>query len=373
MRSSSSALKPTTSLDMADRTIGRPFFLGRSPRSREPLGALSSPAPTWPTPGGPARLVAVIFGPIGHVSSPRTGPVDDGWGDITATITLDAARFSPEALQGLQQFSHVEVVYVLDRVGADRVQTAARHPRDNLAWFKVGIFAQRAKGRPNRIGLSVCQLVDVYGLTLVVRALDAINGTPVLDIKPYMAELAPRGEVRQPAWSHELMAGYWDNAAPGPPPDELWATRRSYDAVAERYAEQIGGELVAKPLDRALLHAMAELCARGPIADLGCGPGHVGAHLAESVVPVIGIDLSLAMCSLSRRQGAPSAQADIAELPLRSASLAGLVCWYALVHPMPAGEQLRTASSPGCCAPVGAHWWPFTSAPPVPLPAARSS
>ena len=89
---------------------------------------------------------------------------------------------------------------------------SARHPRGNLAWPQVGVFAQRAKGRPNRIGVSVCELLAVHHITLFVRALDAIDGTPVLDIKPYMAQFAPRGPVRQPAWSHELMAGYWEPA-----------------------------------------------------------------------------------------------------------------------------------------------------------------
>ncbi len=55
----------------------------------------------------------------------------------------------------------------------------------------------------------MCRLLAVEGLTLTVHALDAIDGTPVLDVKPYLAEFAPRGEVRQPAWSHELMSGYW--------------------------------------------------------------------------------------------------------------------------------------------------------------------
>jgi tRNA-Thr(GGU) m(6)t(6)A37 methyltransferase TsaA len=147
--------------------------------------------------------------PIGRVSSPRTEPIDDDWDSVTSTITLDADLFAPEALDGLVEFSHVEVVYVFDRVDPAAVQSGARHPRGNPEWPRVGIFAQRAKGRPNRIGVSVCRLLGVDGLTLTVHALDAIDGTPVLDVKPYLAEFAPRGEVRQPAWSHELMAGYW--------------------------------------------------------------------------------------------------------------------------------------------------------------------
>lgn len=147
--------------------------------------------------------------PIGRVSSPRTEPVDDDWDGVTSTIELDGQQFTPASLRGLEDFSHVEVVYLFDRVGAADIQVSARRPRGNQQWPEVGIFAQRAKGRPNRIGVTVCPLVAVDGLTLTVRALDAIDGTPVLDLKPYMVEFAPRGEVRQPAWSHELMRGYW--------------------------------------------------------------------------------------------------------------------------------------------------------------------
>jgi tRNA (adenine37-N6)-methyltransferase len=152
--------------------------------------------------------VPVELEPIGRVSSPRTQPLDDDWDAVTATVTLDD-RFSPDSLRGLDEFSHVEVVYLFDRVDPAGVQTGARRPRGNPDWPEVGIFAQRAKGRPNRIGVSVCRLLAVEGRTLTVQALDAIDGTPVLDVKPYLAEFAPRGEIRQPAWSTELMAGYW--------------------------------------------------------------------------------------------------------------------------------------------------------------------
>ncbi|MHB1534999.1 MAG: SAM-dependent methyltransferase [Acidimicrobiales bacterium] len=131
------------------------------------------------------------LGPIGWVSSPRVEPIDDDWGGVTATIRLDGNRFTPDSLRGLDDFSHVEVVYIFDRVDPDGVQTGARRPRGNRDWPEVGIFAQRAKARPNRIGVSVCRLVAVDGLAVTVQGLDAIDGTPVLDIKPYMSEFAP--------------------------------------------------------------------------------------------------------------------------------------------------------------------------------------
>ena len=149
--------------------------------------------------------------PVGLVNSARTEPLDDDWDAVAAKISLDPQQFTAEAVLGLRDFSHIEVVYLFDRVAPDSVQTGARHPRGNRAWPRVGIFAQRAKGRPNRLGVSVCELLAVDELTLTVRGLDAIDGTPVLDVKPYMAEFAPRGSVRQPAWSHELMAGYWSS------------------------------------------------------------------------------------------------------------------------------------------------------------------
>jgi tRNA-Thr(GGU) m(6)t(6)A37 methyltransferase TsaA len=147
--------------------------------------------------------------PIGWVHSSRTEAVDDDWDSVESTITLDPDRFSAQALLGLSEFSHVEVVYCFDRVDPAAVQAAARHPRGNRDWPEVGIFAQRGKDRPNRLGVTVCRMLEVDGMTLRIQGLDAIDRTPVLDIKPYLSEFGPRGPVRQPAWSRELMAQYW--------------------------------------------------------------------------------------------------------------------------------------------------------------------
>lgn len=151
----------------------------------------------------------MMIEPIGRVESSRTQPIDDNWDAVTATITLDGEQFSPDSLAGLAEFSHIEVVFLFDGVDPADVEHGARHPRGNTDWPRVGIFAQRAKMRPNRLGVTVCRLLGIDGLTLTVQGLDAIDGTPVLDVKPYMAEFGPRGDVRQPAWSNELMTGYW--------------------------------------------------------------------------------------------------------------------------------------------------------------------
>lgn len=155
-------------------------------------------------------MATIELEPIGWVRGGRAEAVDDDWGAVESTIELDDDRFTPEVLAGLDAFSHVEVLFHFDRVDEAKVHLGARHPRGNADWPKVGIFAQRAKARPNRLGLTTCELVGISGLTLRVRGLDAIDGTPVLDLKPYVAEFAPRGETHQPAWVSELMADYWE-------------------------------------------------------------------------------------------------------------------------------------------------------------------
>ncbi len=146
---------------------------------------------------------------IGHVRGGRVEAVDDDWGSVEATIELDDERFTPDVVAGLEAFSHVDVVYVFDQLDEGAVNLGARHPRGNPAWPLVGILAQRARARPNRIGVSTCELVGVDGLRVGVRGLDAIDGTPVLDLKPYIAEFAPRVPTRQPEWATALMAEYW--------------------------------------------------------------------------------------------------------------------------------------------------------------------
>ncbi|EPX56864.1 hypothetical protein D187_007299 [Cystobacter fuscus DSM 2262] len=97
----------------------------------------------------------------------------------------------------------------MDQVDPAKVEKTARHPRNNTDWPKVGIFAQRGKNRPNQMGATICRVLKVDGIQLHLEGLDAIDGSPVLDIKPWVAEFAPRGEVFQPQWITELMRSYW--------------------------------------------------------------------------------------------------------------------------------------------------------------------
>ncbi|MET4896404.1 SAM-dependent methyltransferase [Sphingomonadaceae bacterium jetA1] len=146
---------------------------------------------------------------IGHVHGGRSDPIDDNWGASRSVIELDRSRFGPGALAGLEAFSHAEILFLFDRVPSDRIETGARHPRGRDDWPLTGIFAQRGKNRPNRLGITICRIEAVDGTSLTVEGLDAIDGTPVIDIKPVMREFLPRGPVTQPDWVAELMAAYW--------------------------------------------------------------------------------------------------------------------------------------------------------------------
>ena len=121
------------------------------------------------------------------------------WGGTVARIELDPQQFDATALAGLMDFSHLEILYFFNNVNPASIVTAAEHPRENPAWPKVGIFAQRKKSRPNRLGLSTCRLLAVDGLAISVAELDAIDGTPVIDIKPYVLEFAAAPRRRAPA------------------------------------------------------------------------------------------------------------------------------------------------------------------------------
>ena len=150
----------------------------------------------------------IVLQPIAQVRGGRVQPEDDSWDREVAEIVL-APRFSPEALAGIDDFSHLEVIFHFDQVAESEINAGARHPRGRTDWPLVGIFAQRGRNRPNRIGVSICRLLSVEGTRLKVRGLDAVDGTPVLDIKPVMMGFLPRGEVREPEWVSEVMKDYW--------------------------------------------------------------------------------------------------------------------------------------------------------------------
>ncbi len=147
--------------------------------------------------------------PIAYVRGGRAEVINDDWGDVRAHIEMDNARFTPEAIAGLDSFSHLVVLYHFHKVDPRTIELTARHPRENPTWPKVGIFAQRGKNRPNLLGVSTCQILRIDGLKIHVQGLDAVDGTPVLDLKPYMTGFEPQGEIREPEWAREIMSKYW--------------------------------------------------------------------------------------------------------------------------------------------------------------------
>ncbi len=153
-------------------------------------------------------MTDITVSPVAHVRGGRAEAKDDHWGKEQARIVL-ADTLPAEALMGLDAFSHAEILFHFHLVPDEKIETRARHPRGNPDWPRIGIFAQRGKNRPNRLGVTVCRIVSVSGREMIVEGLDAIDGTPVIDIKPVLREFLPRGEVRQPDWASALMAQYW--------------------------------------------------------------------------------------------------------------------------------------------------------------------
>jgi tRNA-Thr(GGU) m(6)t(6)A37 methyltransferase TsaA len=145
--------------------------------------------------------------PIAIVKNSRTTPVDDQWAEIISEIEL-RDHIPTEAFNSISDFSHLEIIYCFDKV-LNKDIVFAGHPRGNPDYPLAGIFAQRKKDRPNAIGLCTVELISHEGRTIKVKYLDAIDGTPVLDIKPVFKEFQPKGEIKQPAWVADLMKKYW--------------------------------------------------------------------------------------------------------------------------------------------------------------------
>ena len=144
--------------------------------------------------------------PIGFVNNDVQGKKDTSWGEDISTIRLNEEYIG--GLQGLNDFSHVTIIYYLDRAVFDREKHLKRHPQNREDMPLVGIFSQRGKDRPNRIGMTSVQIVEVSENSLTVKGLDAIDGTPILDIKPYYP-VYDRKDANVPEWVDRLMVHYF--------------------------------------------------------------------------------------------------------------------------------------------------------------------
>ena len=150
----------------------------------------------------------ITFNPIGTVKCPVTEMSQGGWAKIESAIHVDPPL--AQGLQGLAGFSHILVAFFLDRAqGFDPATQLLRRPRGREDMQEVGVFAQRTKYRPNPLGITAVQLLGIDGNVVKVRGLDALDGTPVLDIKPYMPPFDRMDDVKMPPWVGAFMDGYF--------------------------------------------------------------------------------------------------------------------------------------------------------------------
>ena len=143
---------------------------------------------------------------IGEVKSPVTEAVDMNWGAVISEIVMKP-EFAP-GLLGLGDFSHAIILTFLHEAKYVPEIHLRRHPQERQDMPFLGIFAQRARHRPNRIGVTACEIVEVTESRVKVRALDAINGTPVIDVKPYVP-VYDRKDATIPEWMENMMKGYF--------------------------------------------------------------------------------------------------------------------------------------------------------------------
>lgn len=148
----------------------------------------------------------ITITPIAFVANERKEKVDDRWAPILSRIEL-VPELPESCLDGIGEFSHLEIIFHFHR--SHQTVVGSGYPRDDKNLPPVGIFAQRKKDRPNHLGLTVVKLVKREGRVLHVSQLDAIDGTPVVDIKPVFAEFLPQGAVVQPEWTKAVMRTYW--------------------------------------------------------------------------------------------------------------------------------------------------------------------
>lgn len=148
----------------------------------------------------------MILEPIGVVRSPVTEGVDEGWGEVASQVVIDDRYAS--GLKGLEAFSHILVVFYMHKYTFDPSSHLVRRPQGRSDMPMAGIFAQRAKHRPNPVGVTAVELISVEGGVFTVKGLDAIDGTPVLDVKPYFPAF-DRREAETPSWVDELMKSYF--------------------------------------------------------------------------------------------------------------------------------------------------------------------
>ncbi len=144
---------------------------------------------------------------IGVVYNEVKEPTHEDWGSVVSEVVLDESL--SDGLDGLEEFSHILILYWMHRAAEAEPVRVRRRPRGRADMPEVGIFAQRAPQRPNPIGVAAVKLLRREKNRLFVQGLDAINGTPVLDVKPYVPAYDAVESPRVPEWVGRLMEGYF--------------------------------------------------------------------------------------------------------------------------------------------------------------------
>jgi tRNA-Thr(GGU) m(6)t(6)A37 methyltransferase TsaA len=151
----------------------------------------------------PQLIGGLELKPIGTVVNDIEPGQDARWEETTSKIVIDPEW--AEGLSGLEEFSHIIVLFWLDRPKTH--ETPLRlHPEAREDMPLVGVFATRAPVRPNPIGLTAVELLAREENVLIVRGLDAYHGTPVLDIKPYLV----RGDLKNVTATPEWLKRLWN-------------------------------------------------------------------------------------------------------------------------------------------------------------------
>ena len=144
---------------------------------------------------------------IGYVKTDIEEKMVTNWGNVYSQIEIN--KELEKGLTGLKDFSHLTIIYHLDKAEFSEEKHLCRKPQNREELPSVGIFAQRAKNRPNPLGITTVELMDVKDNIIYVKGLDAINGTPILDIKPYYPQYDKVENAKIPEWVNVIMKEYF--------------------------------------------------------------------------------------------------------------------------------------------------------------------
>ena len=136
--------------------------------------------------------------PIGLVRNGIRKPKGEDWQTVTSEIIIN--EHLKEALNRIEEFSHLIVIYWMHKLAPSQRSVMKVHPKGNQKLPLVGVFASRSPGRPNPVGITTVKLLERRENVLSVLGLDAIHGTPVLDIKPFIPGNDSPNEFKTPSW-----------------------------------------------------------------------------------------------------------------------------------------------------------------------------